>query len=131
MSSHVLYVHKGKLIIRSSQEKLEISQSHFQNECRVIFVVQYTHHVDHFMVLIDASTRWPHICLLSTPNQVFAKLFVQLRAHFLDYLIKKICFDNTGEIRSHAFHEYCISIGIEVEHPITHVHTQIDLRNHY
>ena len=34
------------------------------------------------------------------------------------------CFDNTCEITSHAFHEYCISIGIEVEHPITHVHTQ-------
>ena len=29
MSSHVLYVHKGKLIIIPSQEKLEMSQSHF------------------------------------------------------------------------------------------------------
>ena len=47
------------------------------------------------MVLIDASTRSSHIC-----------------------------FDNTSEITSHIFHEYCISIGIEVEHPVTHVHTQ-------
>jgi len=76
------------------------------------------------MVLFDALTRWSHICLLSTHNQVFAKLLVQLRAHFLDYLIKKNYFDNTGEIKSHVFHEYCISIGIEVEHPVTHVHTQ-------
>jgi len=76
------------------------------------------------MVLIDATTRWSHICLLSTRNQVFAKLLVQLRAHFTDYSIKKICFDNTGEITSHAFHEYCISIRIKVEHPVTHVHTQ-------
>jgi len=76
------------------------------------------------MVLIDASTRWSHISLLSTRNQVFAKLLVQLRVDFLDYQIKKTCFDNIGEITSHAFHEYCISIGIEVEHPITHVHTQ-------
>ena len=76
------------------------------------------------MVLIDASTRWSHICLLSTRNQVFAKLLVQLRAHFPDYLIKKFCFDNTGEITSHVFHEYCISIGIKVEHPVAHVHTQ-------
>jgi len=28
-----------------------------------------------------------HICLLSTRNQVIAKLLVQLRAHFPDYLI--------------------------------------------
>jgi len=122
MSSHVLYVHKGKLIIRPSQEKLEMSQSHFQNECRVIFVVQYTHHVDHFMVLIDSSTKWSHICLLLARNQVFAKLLVQLRAHFPNYPIN--FFYNTGEITSHAFHEYCISIGIEVEHPVAHVHTQ-------
>jgi len=62
------------------------------------------------MVLIDASTRLSHIYLLSTHNQVFAKLLVQ--------------FDNTGEIISHDFHEYCISIGIEVEHLVAHVHTQ-------
>ena len=47
MSSHVLHVHKENLIIRPSLEKLEISQSHFQKEYRVIFMVQYTHHVDH------------------------------------------------------------------------------------
>jgi len=35
MSSRVLYVHKGKLIIRPSLEKLEMSQSHFQNEYMV------------------------------------------------------------------------------------------------
>jgi len=72
--------------------------------------------VIYFMVLIDASTRWSHICLLSTRNQEFAKLFVQLRAHLSDYPIKKIFFNNTGEITSHAFHEYCIWIGVEVEH---------------
>jgi len=47
MSSHVLYVHKGKLILRLSLEKIEMSQSHFQNEYMVIFLVQSTHHVDH------------------------------------------------------------------------------------
>ena len=62
--------------------------------------------------------------LLSTHNQVFAKLLVHLRDHFPDYPIKKICFDNTNEITSHAFHEYCISIRIEIEHPVVHVHTQ-------
>ena len=79
------------------------------------------------MVLIDASTRWSHICLLSTRNQAFAKLLAQLiklRAHFPDYPIKKIRLDNAGEFTSHAFNEYCMSIGIEVEHPVAHVHTQ-------
>jgi len=41
----------------------------------------------YFMVLIDPSTRWSHICLLLTRNQVIAKLLVQLRAHFPDYPI--------------------------------------------
>jgi len=83
--------------------------------------------MDHFLVLIDASTRWSYICLLSTRNQEFANLLAQLiklRAHFPNYPIKKIRIDNVGEFTSHAFNEYCISIGIEVEHPIAHVHTQ-------
>jgi len=78
----------------------------------------------YFMILIDASIRWSYICLSSTRNQVFAKLLVQLRVHLLNYLIKKICFDNTSEITSHAFHKYCISIVIEVEHLVAHVHAQ-------
>jgi len=28
----------------------------------------------YFMILIDASTRWSHVCLLSTRDQTFAKL---------------------------------------------------------
>jgi len=45
----------------------------------------------YFMVLIDASTRWSHVCLLSTCNQAFARLLTQLiriRAHLPDYPIK-------------------------------------------
>nr|KYP43092.1 Retrovirus-related Pol polyprotein from transposon TNT 1-94 [Cajanus cajan] len=79
------------------------------------------------MVLIDASTRWSHVCLLSTRNQAFARLLAQLirlRAHFPDYPIKKIRLDNAGEFTSHAFNVYCISIGIDIDHPIAHVHTQ-------
>ena len=43
-------IRSQKLIIRQPLEKLEMSQSHFQNEYRVIFVVQYTHHVDHLYI---------------------------------------------------------------------------------
>jgi len=71
----------------------------------------------YFMVLIDVSTRWSHICLLSTRNQTFAKLLAQLiklKAHFPDYPIKKICLHNVGEFTSHAFNEYCMSIGMKL-----------------
>ena len=49
----------------------------------------------YFMVLIDASTRWSHVCLLSTRNVAFARLLAQiikLRAQFPNYPIKKIYF---------------------------------------
>ena len=32
--------------------------------------------------------------------------------------------DNAGEFTSQAFDDYCMSIGIKVEHPVAHVHTQ-------
>jgi hypothetical protein len=32
----------------------------------------------YFMVLIDTSTRWSHVCLLSTWNHAFAKIMTQV-----------------------------------------------------
>ena len=81
----------------------------------------------YFMVLIDASARWSHECLLSTRNVAFAKLLAQIiriRAHFSDYPIKSIRLDNAGEFTSKAFDEYCQVSGIDIEHPVPHVHTQ-------
>ena len=81
----------------------------------------------YFMVLVDASTRWSHVALLSTRNAAFAKLLAQiikLRAHHPDHPIKSIRLDNAGEFTSKAFDDYCISVGIEVEHPVPHVHSQ-------
>ena len=81
----------------------------------------------YFMVLIDASTRWSHVSLLSTCNVAFVRLLAQiikLRAQFLDNLIKTICLDNASEFTSNSFNEYCMSIEINVEHPVAHVHTQ-------
>ena len=55
------------------------------------------------MILIDASTRWSHVCLLSTSNLAFAKLLAQiirLRAHFPDNVIKTIRLDNASEFTS-------------------------------
>ena len=82
------------------------------------------------MVLVDASCRWSHVCLLSTRNIAFARLFAQiieLRAHFPDHQIKSIRMDNASEFTSKSFNTYCDSLGIEVEHPVSHVHTQNEL----
>ena len=81
----------------------------------------------YFMVLVDASTRWSHVCLLSTRNLAYARLLAQiikLRAHFPNHLIKTICLDTAGEFSSTAFHDYCMSLGIEVQYPVAHTHTK-------
>jgi transposase InsO family protein len=49
---------------------------------------------------------------------------IRIRAHFPDYPVKKIRLDNAAEFSSQAFNEYCMSIGIDSEHPVAHVHTQ-------
>ena len=67
------------------------------------------------------------MCLLSSRNLAFAKLLAQmirLRAQFPDYPIKIIRLDNAGEFISQTFDAYCVSVGIKVEHPVAHVHTQ-------
>ena len=82
--------------------------------------------IRYFMVLIDASTRWSHICLLSTRNIAFARLLAQinkLRAQFSDYPIKTIRLDNASEFTSQILNGYCMSIGINIEHLVAHVHT--------
>ena len=79
------------------------------------------------MVLIDASTRWSHVCLLSSRNVVFARLLAQiirLKAQFSDHPIKTIRLNNASEFSSQTFLNYCMSIGIDVQHPVAHVHSQ-------
>ena len=79
------------------------------------------------MALIDASTRWSHVCLLSSRNVAFARLLAQiirLKAQFPDHPIKTIHLDNASEFSSQTFLDYCMSIGIDVQHLIAHVHSQ-------
>ena len=48
---------------------------------------------NYFMVLMDASNRGPHVCLLSSQNLSFAKLLAQiinLRTQFPNYTIKNV-----------------------------------------
>jgi hypothetical protein len=75
----------------------------------------------YFMVLIDTSTRWSHVCLLSTHNHAFFRIMsqiVKLKANFPEYRIKTIRMDNAVEFTSHTFNDYCVAIGIQVQHSI-------------
>jgi hypothetical protein len=81
----------------------------------------------YFMVLIDASTRWSHVCLLSTRNHAFAKIMTQvirLKAHYPEHQIQKIRLDNAAEFSSKAFNDYSMAQGIHIEHYVPYVHTQ-------
>ena len=79
---------QGKLIIRSSPTKIRTDPLAFLQ--RIQGDICGPIHPPcgpfrYFMILIDASTRWSHVCLLSTRNQAFARLLAQiirLRAHF-------------------------------------------------
>lgn len=75
----------------------------------------------YFMILINASTKWSHVSLLSNCGGEFARLLgqiIRLRALFSDYPIKKI------RLKTVDFNNYCMSIGVDVEHLIAHTHTQ-------
>jgi hypothetical protein len=65
----------------------------------------------YFMVLINASTRWSHVCLLSTQNHVFAKIMAQairFKVKFSENRIQSIRLDNAVEFSLRAFNIYCM-----------------------
>lgn len=100
--SYVAYS-QSKLIIRSSSTKVNVETVIFLE--RVHRDICGPIHLPcgpfrYFMVLVDASSRWSHVSLLSGRNIAFARLLAQiiiLRAQFLDYCIKTICLDNAAE----------------------------------
>jgi hypothetical protein len=64
------------------------------------------------MILIDASIRWSHMCLLLTQNHNFSKFMMQvirLKIIFLIYRIQSIQLDNDVEFLSRAFNDYCMT----------------------
>ena len=128
---------KGQLIIRPSFTKVTFESpaflKHIQGDiCGPIHPPSGPFR--YFMVLIDASTRWYHVCLLSSRNVAFDKLLAQivrLIAQFPDHPIKTIRLDNVGEFSSQTFLDYCMSIGIDVQHPVAHVHSQNGLAEYF
>ena len=65
---------QGKLIIKPSPSKIYIESPSFLERIQGD-ICEPIHPpcgpFRYFMVLIDASTRWSHICLLSTRNAAF------------------------------------------------------------
>ena len=117
---------KGKLIIRPSFTKVTFGSPAFleRNQGNICGPIHPpSGPFRYFIVLIDASTRWSHVCLLSSRNVTFAKLLAQiirLKAQFPNHPTKTIRLDNASEFSSQTFLDYCMSIGIEVQHPIAH-----------
>ena len=72
---------KGKLIIRPSFTKVTFESPAFL-ECIQGDICGPIHPPSgpfrYFMILIDVSTRWSHVCLLSSRNVTFARLLAQI-----------------------------------------------------
>ncbi|KAL4025503.1 hypothetical protein IC575_013904 [Cucumis melo] len=60
----------------------------------------------------------PCICTITCSNNQIKSTVSGL------YNKKNIRLDNAGEFISQAFNNYCMSTGINIEHPVAHVHTQ-------
>ena len=121
---------QGKLIVKPSFTKVISKSSIFLEKihggiCGPIHPPYGSFH--YFITLIDVSTRWSHVFLLSTHNVDFARLLAQmiiLQAQFPNYQIKKIRLDNAGEFTSQTFIDYCMLVRIIIEYPIAHTHNQ-------
>ena len=120
----------GKLIIKPSYLKVKNESLNFLERIQgdICGPIQpLSGPFRYFMVLIDASTRWSHVCLLSTRNHAFAKIIAQiikLRANHPENRIKTIRMDNATEFSSRAFNDYCMAMGIHLEHSVPYVHSQ-------
>jgi hypothetical protein len=120
----------GKLVLRPSYLKIRAEPLKFLERIQGDIcspIVSRSGPFRYFMVLIDASTRWSHVCLLSTRNHAFAKLMsqiIRLKANYPEHRIQSIRMDNTAEFTSHAFDDYCMALGIQVQHSVPYVHTQ-------
>ena len=49
---------------------------------------------------------------------------IKLRVQFPYYQIKTIRLDNADEFTSQTIIDYCMLVGINIEHRIAHTHTQ-------
>jgi hypothetical protein len=110
----------GKLIVRSSPLKIKVEPLKFLEIIQVDIcepIQSLSGPFRYFMVLIDASKWWSHVCLLSTRSHAFAKFMTQvirLKANFPEHWLQSVRLDNAAEFSSRAFNDYCMAQGIEV-----------------
>jgi hypothetical protein len=65
-----------KLILRPSPIKIKVEPLKFLEQIQGDIcgpIKPLSGPLSYFMVLIDSSMRWSHVCLLSTRNHAFAK----------------------------------------------------------
>jgi hypothetical protein len=123
----------GKLILRPSPLKIHTELLKFLNRIQgdICGLIQpLCEPFRYFMVLIDASTRLSHVCLLSTRNHAFAKFMMQairLKANFSKHQIQSVWLDNAVKFLLWAFNDYCMTQRIQVQYSVPYVHTQNSL----
>ena len=67
---------------------------------------------------------WTCYPLETIPFYKLIAQIIRLKANFPDNRIQSIRMDNAGEFRSKDFDDYCLAMGIKLEHSVPHVHTQ-------
>jgi len=63
---------QGKLITKPSSSKVVIESLFFHKR------IQGDIYCSYFIILIDASSKWSHVCLLSSQNVAFAILIAHI-----------------------------------------------------
>jgi len=108
----------GKLITKHSSGKIQTESSAFLERIQGD-ICGPTHPPSgpfrYFMVLIDASSRWSYVCLLSSRDMAFAKFLAQiikLRHSFLIILYRKL--DLTMPVNFHLNHLIIIACQLKL-----------------
>jgi hypothetical protein len=120
----------GKLIVKPLPLKIKVEPLKFLERIQgdvCGLIKSLLRPFRYFMVLIDASTRWSYVCLLSTRNHTFAKFMTwvtRLKANFPKHQHQSIQLDNVAEFFSRLFNDYCMAKGIEVQHLVPYMQTQ-------
>jgi hypothetical protein len=49
---------------------------------------------------------------------------IKLKAHYPRHWIQSVRLDNAAEFSSRVFNDYCMALGIQVQHSVPYVHNQ-------
>lgn len=130
VSSKVPYIacSKGKLIIQPSHSKIPFWIPSFLERIQVDTygpINPPSGLFCYYMVVIDASTKWTNI-MEPCYSQNFG-LASQIESSNSQNSIWILQINNANEFTSKLSNDFCISLGIDVEYPVPHVHFQNNL----